>query len=299
MTARHRRAADTLAKLPPEILFVCSAVTLSIGAAIAIRLFDRVEPQTVAWFRLMTGSIILLSFSRGFHRGWTKRRLAGAAAYGIAIALMTVFFFLAIDRIDLGKGVAIEFIGPITVAALRTRTTRNAVALGCAAIGVVTLGGVELGDNMAGVIFILIASMFWAAYIVLGSRIALGGSGVGTIGVGNIGVGLGIGALFITPIGAPWSGPVWTTPTLLLLCCITGALSSALSPTIDQHVLRRIPVRRFSLLLALIPVTSIAVGLIALDQQPSLLDLLGIGFVLAGVAIQERDQITVADEPAT
>lgn len=294
MIARHRRAADTLAKLPPEFLFVCSAVTLSIGAAIAIRLFDRVEPQTVAWFRLMTGSIILLSFSRGFHRGWTKRRLAGAASYGIAIALMTVFFFLAIDRIDLGKGVAIEFIGPITVAALRTRTTRNAVALGCAVIGVVTLGGVEIGDNTAGVIFILIASMFWAAYVVLGSRIALGSSGVG-----NIGVGLGIGALFITPIGAPWSGPVWTTPTLLLLCCITGALSSALSPTIDQHVLRRIPVRRFSLLLALIPVTSIAVGLIALDQQPSLLDLLGIGFVLAGVAIQERDQITVADEPVT
>ncbi len=35
---------------------------------------------------------------------------------------MNTFFYLAIDRTDLGKSVAIEFIGPIAVAAAMTRT---------------------------------------------------------------------------------------------------------------------------------------------------------------------------------
>ena len=43
--------------------------------------------------------------------------LGAAAVFGIATALMNLLFYLAIDRLPLGKGVAIEFIGPIAVAA--------------------------------------------------------------------------------------------------------------------------------------------------------------------------------------
>ena len=34
---------------------------------------------------------------------------------------MNLFFYLGIERVDLGNGVAIEFIGPICVAAATTR----------------------------------------------------------------------------------------------------------------------------------------------------------------------------------
>ena len=54
----------------------------------------------------------------------------------------------------------------------------------------------------------------------------------------------------------------------------------------DQHVLRRIPVRRFSLLLALLPVTATVIGFLALGQQPSPLEVGGIALVLAGVLAQ-------------
>jgi inner membrane transporter RhtA len=56
-------------------------------------------------------------------------------------------------------------------------------------------------------------------------------------------------------------------------------------------VLRRIPVRRFSLLLALLPVTAVAIGWLALDQRPSALDGIGIALVLAGVVLQEREEL--------
>jgi len=282
----------TLSTTTPEALFVLSAVSQYLGAAIAISLFDDVAPQTVAWFRVLGASIALLAISPGFHRGWTRKDLIGAAIFGTATALMNLFFYLAIDRVDLGKSVAIEFIGPIVVAAVTTRTVRNAGALVLAVIGVVTLGGVELGDNALGVAFILASSALWAAYIVVGSRVAQVRSGVA-----GLGVGLAIGTVMITPIGAPGSGPVWVSPTLLLLCCATGVFSNAIGYGIDQYVLRRIPIRRFSVLLATLPVTAVFIGWITLGQRPGAIDLAGISLVLAGVAIQERDEIVGLPEP--
>ena len=86
-------------------------------------------------------------------RWWTTglgTEFLSAALFGIATALMNLFFYLAIARTDLGKSVAIEFIGPITVAAVMTRSRRNAGALALAATGVVMLGGVEIGGNTTG-----------------------------------------------------------------------------------------------------------------------------------------------------
>ena len=96
---------------------------------------------------------------------------------------MNLFFYLGINRIDLGKSVAIEFIGPIAVAAATTRTSRNAGALALAVAGVIMLGGVELAGNALGVFFILLSSAMWAPYIVVGSRVAQIRRGVAGLGV--------------------------------------------------------------------------------------------------------------------
>lgn len=285
-------SGEVLATAPPEMLFVVSAISQYVGASIAVSLFDRVEPQTVAWFRVIGASVALLAISPGFHRGWTRRALAGAAVFGIATALMNLFFYLAIARIDLGKSVAIEFLGPIAVAAATTRSLRNGAALALAVAGVVTLGGVEVGENTLGLVFILAASAMWAAYIVFGSKVANLRSGVA-----GLGVGLAIGSVVLAPIGAPGSGPVWVSPTLLLLCCATGVFSNAIGYGIDQYVLRRIPIRRFSVLLATLPVTAVFIGWIALGQRPGPLDLVGIALVLAGVVLQERDERPALLEP--
>ena len=278
--------ARWLSKAQPEALFVLSAVAQYIGAVIAVLLFDQVEPQTVAWFRIIGASIALLVVSRGWHSGWTRPQLLSVAVFGITTALMNICFYLAIDRIDLGKGVTIEFIGPITVAAIATRSIRNGVALAFAIVGVVVLGGVEVADNLDGLFFILLASALWAGYIVLGARVAQVDRGVA-----GLGLGLCIGAIVTTPIGAPWSGPVWLSPTLLAACLLVGVFSNAIGYGIDQFTMRRIPIRRFSLLLALLPVTASAIGWIVLGQQPSALDVVGITLVLVGVAVQERDEI--------
>jgi inner membrane transporter RhtA len=290
--------ARWLSTAQPEALFVLSAVAQYVGAALAVVLFDEVEPQTVAWFRIIGAAAALLIVSRRWWRGWTRRQLVGVAVFGLATSLMNIFFYLAINRIDLGKSVTIEFIGPIAVAAATTRSGRNALALVFAIAGVAVLGGVEIDDNAVGLAYILIASALWATYIVVGSRVAQVDRGVA-----GLGLGLAIGAVLTAPIGAPWSGPVWVAPSLLALCLLVGVFSNAIGYGIDQFTMRRIPIRRFSLLLALLPVTASLIGWVALDQRPSLIDLVGITLVLVGVAVQERDQIerveaTVRTDPA-
>ena len=276
----------------PEALFVLSAVAQYAGATIANLLFDEVAPESVAWVRVIGGALGLLLVARGAWRGWGRRDLVAAAIFGIATAGMNACFYMALSRTDLGKSVAMEFIGPIAVAAVMTRTTRNALALALAATGVVILGGVEIGDNPVGVLWILATSTLWAAYIVVGSRVAQVGRGVA-----GLGVGLAIGAVALAPVGAPHSGPVLSDARLLGLCLLVGVLSNSIGYGIDQHVLRRIPVRRFSVLLALLPVTALAFGWIALDQTPRAIDLLGIAVVLTGVALQDRDEVPDAPFP--
>lgn len=272
---------------PPELFFVFSAVAQYLGAAIAVRLFDDIDPATVAWLRVLFAGVIIMAFQwHHLKPRWTRREIQIAAVFGVITALMNMFFYMAIDRLPLGKGVTIEFIGPITVAALRTRSLRNTIALLLAATGVIVLGGVEIGNEPLGLVFILLASLFWAGYIVIGSRVALANRGIAGLGMGLL-----IGGFFITPYAARDAGTAFSTPHILLACALVGLLANAIGYGIDQTTMRKIPIRRFSVMAALLPVVAGIVGFIFLDQTPTTIDLLGMTLVLIGVASQERERI--------
>lgn len=272
---------------PPEIFFIISAAAQYTGAVIAVGLFDEMSPAAVAWLRVLSAGIIITAFSwRHLRARWSRRDFLAAGVFGLSTALMNLFFYLAIDRLPLGKGVTIEFIGPIAVAALRTRTTRNGIALLFAGVGVFVLGGVELGNEPLGLVFILLASVMWAGYIVLGSKVALADRGVAGLGVGLI-----IGGIVIAPFASSGSSVAFGNIDIFLAVVCVGVLSNAIGYGIDQSTLRRIPVRRFSVLLALLPVCAVIFGFFFLDQTPTVIDLLGMSLVLIGVATQERERI--------
>ena len=277
--------AGLLHRAPPEALFLLSAAAQYSGAVIAIDLFDDTSPAAVAVVRVAAAALILLVVPRrGAHPRWHARDVWWAALFGVSTALMNLFFYLGIERLPLGKGVTIEFIGPVAVAAARTRTGRNLAALLLATAGVVVLGGVELGDEPLALMWILLASAAWAGYVVLGSRVAMADRGVAGLGVGLV-----FGAVVIAPFGAADVVDAAATPHIIALAALVGLLSSAIGYGIDQSTLRRIPVRRFSVMLALLPVTAVIFGMLFLDQNPTTIDLVGIALVLAGVATQERE----------
>lgn len=276
-------ASGTMSRLdrvPPEPLFAAGAVSQYAGAAIAVFLFDYVAAGTVALLRVVGAAAIIILVRRSWSIGWDRRRLLAAAAFGVVLAAMNLVFYLAIERLPLGNAVAIEFLGPVTVAALGTRTVRNAVALMLAAGGVVVLAGVTPEGSMSGFAFALAAAVFWAGYIVLGHRVALSGTGVD-----GLGVGMAIGAVAILPFTASGLAGLSARPLLVAAALATGLLSNAIPYAIDQVVLRRLDRARFAFLQALLPLTATIVGLLVLSQRPGPSELAGIGMVVAAIVL--------------
>ena len=206
---------------------------------------------------------------------------------------MNLTFYLAAARIDLGASVAVEFIGPVAVAALGTRSRRNAVALMLAVGGVVVMSTFAGDAERVGIAFALLAGALWGAYIVLGRRVALGGGGIDGIGIGMV-----VGAVAILPFGAGGLSPVTDRPWLLVAAACVGLLSNVIPYSLDQLTMARLPRERFALLLALLPVTATLMGWLLLDQTPSGRQSVGIALIVAGIGVRDRrDERTPVNTP--
>lgn len=258
-----------------------------VGAALAVDLFARLSPSAVAVLRLVGAAAVLIAWRRPGREAWRRDRLARAAAFGLATACMNVAFYEAIAQLPLGTAVAIEFCGPVAVAAVASRRPRDVAAVVMAAVGVLLIADVRWSGSPSGVLWALAAASMWAAYIVLGKRVASAGNGLD-----DMALGFGIAAVVLSPmllIGG-WTGvATLVDPQVLIIGVGLGVLSSVVPYVLDQIVLRRVGQARFAVLLALLPATATIVGFVWLHQVPGFLEALGIAAVVAAVALRSKD----------
>lgn len=285
-----RRAASAADRIAPQALFVAAAVSQYVGAALAVLLFAHVPAAGVAWLRVAASAAVLVAWRRPWRTRWTRARLRLVAAFGLVLALMNLCFYLAIDRLPLGTAVAIEFCGPIAVAALGSRTRRDVAALALAALGVLALADVHLGGSPDGLALAAAAGACWAAYIVLGHRIA---ADRGIRPQDGLALGMAIGALGLAPALAASAAPALASAPLLGACVAVGVLSSAVPYALEQVAMRRLARAHFALLLALLPATAAVVGALVLGQLPSAVEAAGIALVVASASLRSPS------EPAT
>ena len=269
--------------VPAPLLFVGGAVSQYAGAAIAVKSFDAVGAVGAATLRALGAAVVLC----GWRRPWRSAAVADArgvvAAFGIALTAMNTAFYLAAERLPLGTAVAIEFLGPVAVAAAGTRSRRDLLALALAGGGVALLADVRWAGSPAGVAFALLAAALWAVYIVLGHAVAGTGAGVDGLAAGSA-----LGAVALLPVGAPAMVDALDRPGVLAAGLSVGLLSSVVPYALDQVVLARMGRSAFALLLSILPATATAIGLVALDQVPTAAEAVGIGLVIAGVAVRSR-----------
>src|SRR5437870_708183 len=125
-------------RVPPELFFIASALFHYIGPAFAVLLFTRVGPLGVAWLRITSAALIFAVWQRPWRsfialNGADRRHVV---ALGVVLAAMNITFYLALARLPLATVGAIEFLGPIALAAAGMRGPRNTVALALAVLGV-------------------------------------------------------------------------------------------------------------------------------------------------------------------
>nr|WP_201471177.1 EamA family transporter [Microbacterium hydrocarbonoxydans] len=261
-------------------LVVGSCLSLPFGAAVAAQLFPVLGPWGVTSLRVAIAALLLLVIVRPSARGWTRDQWVAAVLFGLSLAAVNGFFYAAIDRIPLGPAVAIEFLGPLVLAAALTRRRADAAWVGVALLGMVLLGvdgltGADALDPL-GVAFALVAAGFWAMYIRMSARV-----GAVIPGADGLAVGLLVAALVLLPVGVPAALTVAGDAHLLLLAAITAVLSSVIPYSFELAALRRLPQRVFGVLLSLEPAFATLAGWLILSQDASVWKVLAIALVIA------------------
>jgi inner membrane transporter RhtA len=265
-------------------LFVLGGASMYVGAALAVGLFDRLSPSGVAVLRLLAAAVVLLTWRRPGRAAWRGSALWGAVAFGLATGVMNVAFYESIARLPLGTAVAIEFCGPVVVAALASRRPRDVAAVVLAALGVLLIADVRWSGSPSGVLWALGAAAMWAAYILLAKRVARTGAGLD-----GMAVGFAVAAVLLSPVLLASPLGSLAEPSVLVLAAGVGVLSSVVPYVLDQVVLRQVGRARFAVLLALLPATATVIGLLALRQVPGVLEAVGTAAVVAAVALRSRD----------
>ncbi len=288
MIGSHAAAQSITHRIPPHAFFVVSAVFHYLGPSFAVLLFVAIEPLGVAWLRIASAAIVFALWRRPlrFLRNASARERHLIVAMGATLAAMNACFYLAIDALPLATVGAIEFLGPIGLAALGLRSPRNLAALLLAAIGVYVLTDARWVAAPLGYLWAFANCALFVLYIVLGHRLAAdGGSG----GIERLSASMLVAMVFALPIGIADAAPAFLNPLLLAAGIGVGISSSVIPYVCDQLAMARLPRATFALLLALLPATAAIIGVLVLQQIPTIAECAGIALVVAGIALHRTE----------
>jgi inner membrane transporter RhtA len=280
--------------VPPWALAVAAIFSVQLGSALSVGLIADVGPAGTAWLRLSMGALIFLAIARPPLRELRRADVPALVGLGIATGLVTMTFLAAIERIPLGTAVAIEFLGPLTVAAIRSHSARALVWPVLALVGVVMLTEPWQGDiDLIGVGFAALAAIGWGVYILLTQRVGDRFSGIRALSLT-----IPIAALTAAIVGVPQS--VGSLSLEVLVVALGLAILLPVLPfALEMLALRHMTHTAFGTLMALEPALGVILGLLLLHQVPSATQVAGILLVvLAGAAAQRGGRRSpVADAP--
>ena len=258
------------------VLVLLAIVSVQSGAAIAFGLFDRVGYAGAVLLRSLLALPILFAVGRPKLSGRSPEELRILVLFGLALGLMNLSFYAALDRLPLGIAVTIEFLGPLGVAVFTGQGPLAAAWALLAGLGVVALAGPFGGSpDGLGIALAAVAGLCWAAYILLGAR-------VGRIypGASALAIGIAIGALIQLPGGIAAGGVDLLAPEVLAVGAAVAVLSTVIPYAVEIEALRRIHPAPFGILMSLEPAAAALIGLIALGQDLEAGEVIGILLVV-------------------
>nr|WP_238330439.1 EamA family transporter [Ornithinimicrobium kibberense] len=272
----------------PVGLVLLAVVSVQFGGALAATLLPLVGvPGSVA-LRLVLAALLLLAVVRPRVRGRTRADWAVVGAFALALTAMNLAFYGSLARLPIGVAVTIEFLGPLTLAAVLSRRPRDLAAVAAALAGVVLISEAVTTPwaqlDLVGIGLAATAGVCWAAYIVLSRR-----TGARFAGLDGIALAMAIGAVVTLPLGLATAGAeLWSGEALLRGLGI-ALLSSAIPYSLELMALRHLRSGTFGVLLSLEPAAAALAGLLVLGQVLSAPQLVGMSLVvLASILVLGR-----------
>jgi inner membrane transporter RhtA len=272
--------------VPPPALLLVSIVSIQLGAAVAVHLFDALGPIGTTFLRIAFSAVLLLA-ATGRQIDANARRNAGRLLLlGCVIGAMNMSFYGSISRIPLGIAVAIEFVGPLGVAVATSRRLRDFVWIGLAVVGLALLTP-EVGRNLdpLGVALALAAGAGWATFVLLSPRVSR------SVGGATLAIAMTVATVFTLPFELVAGGLQRVNPALLGGALLVAVMSTALPLTLEIEALKRMTARAYGIIVTLEPVAAAIVGALVLGQALPASALVAIACVTVaaiGVTITDR-----------
>ncbi|MGJ0203240.1 EamA family transporter [Leucobacter sp. gxy201] len=279
--------------IPPWTQAVAAMLLVQLAAALSVPLIDVIGPAATAWLRLAFGALIVLCIARPKLRSIRRRDIPALLGLGIVTGGNNMFFLFAIERLPLGTAVAVEFLGPLVVAGIASKSLRAFVWPVMALGGVVLLTEPWHGQaDVIGIAFALASGACWGLYIVftqfVGDRYS---------GISGLAVTFPIAVVCTAPVGVPplfaHQVPLWGVAAAAGIALLSPVMAFGL----EMLALRRMTQNAFGTLLSIEPAFAMLIGMVALQQWPTAMKLAGIALVvLAGAAAQRSGKRVGAAE---
>ncbi|MCC0808768.1 DMT family transporter [Methylobacterium sp. W2] len=253
-----------LTGLAPVAALVGSILSLVIGTSFAKQLFPVIGAEGTSAYRVTLAALLLLAVWRPWRRTLGRRDAGVVVLYGLVLGGMNLLFYLSLRTIPLGLAIAIEFVGPLTVAVASSRRAVDLVWVALALLGLcllLPLDRASAGLDPVGVACALGAALCWALYILVGQR-------AGHLPGGQaVALGMSVAALVILPFGIAQAGMALLSPSLVMAGLAVAILSSAIPYSLEMVALRGLPRQTFGILLSLEPVCGALAGFLILGER--------------------------------
>jgi inner membrane transporter RhtA len=254
--------------------------SIQFGASIAKQLFPMVGPIGATILRLCFASFILLVTCRPWRGKLNQKQIMAVSLYGVSLGGMNLLFYLALERIPLGITVALEFMGPLTIALAASRRILDFFWALLAVVGILLILPISptAGKfDLLGVFFAVAAGACWALYILFGQRVGNTLNSARATALGML-----VATLLVLPVGLfflPHTNRLLNVQ-IMPLAFLTGLLSSVLPYLLEMIALKRLPVKTFGVLMSLEPAVAALSGLVFLSEDLTLMQWTAIACII-------------------
>ncbi|XPP27498.1 MAG: EamA family transporter [Leucobacter sp.] len=276
-TPSPAQLATRKATLRAALLVLAGAIGMQVAAVLAMGLFADLGVLGTSGLRFALTAVLLLALFRPRLRGRSRGEWIGIVLYGVAMAAMNIFLYLAIDRIPLGIATTIDFLGPCLVALAASRHLREGLLAVLAFAGVALIAGLGGPFDPLGLVFAAAAGACFGLYALLAARVGKSDGGLPSVA---------LSVAFAAILTLPFSIPAATiaTPGQWGILLASAAVGMALAFTADTLAGRLTSARVIGVLFAFNPVVGTILGALWLGQALTAPALAGIVLVVAAGA---------------
>jgi inner membrane transporter RhtA len=267
--------ADSRTRIAAIAALLAAMTSFQAGASIAKTLIPKIGAPGTAALRVGLGALIVAILQRPWRE--MPKSWKWIVIYGLSLGTMNLVFYMSLRTIPLGIAVALEFTGPLAVAALTSQRISHFVWLGLAAVGLLFLLPLNLTATRidpVGAGFALAAGACWAVYIVFGQK-----AGV-EHGPTASAWGMLIGSCVAVPIGVASAQTKLLDLSVLPFGFAVAVLSSSLPYTLEMFGLRNLSARVFGTLMSLEPAFGALAGFVFLGERLTAIQTLAIAAVM-------------------